>query len=420
MKRSAVFFSIFFACTVAVLPSNAIQLTTELVASGFSRPVFMTSPEGDIHRKFVVEQHTGLIRIIKDGAILPAPFLNVGALISKGDEQGLLGLAFHPRYARNGFFYINYTDLAGDTRVIRYKVSQDPDIADPDSAYPVLFVDQPAGNHNGGMMAFGPDGYLYIGMGDGGGSPGQRALDLTLDLGKMLRIRPRKNQPYTVPPDNPFVNTPGASPRIYSLGLRNPWRFSFDALTGDLWIADVGQSRREELDFKAAAEPGGQNYGWPITEGTICFTQQGGDCSTFPGLTPPIHEYDRTVGASVTGGYVYRGPIRELQGTYFFGDFIRAKIFTLRYDGTTITEYQERTAELDPPGDLNIRGISSFAEDAEHNLYVLDWGQGEIFRIVEVAGMPAVSAYWVLVIGLAIVVAGAMRIIAVRKICNAG
>ena len=246
---------------------------------------------------------------------------------------------------------------------MRYKVSSNPDVADPNSAYQVLFVDQPVANHNGGMLVFGPDGYLYIGMGDGGGSPGNRSQDLALDLGKILRIRPRKNQPYSIPPDNPFVNTPGANPRVYSRGWRNPWRFSFDAATGDMWIADVGQSRLEELDFKPASSAGGENYGWPLTEGTLCFTQPGSDCSSLPGLTYPVYQYGRTEGASITGGYVYRGPIRDLQGTYFFGDYIRARIWSMRYDGATILEFQERTAELDPPVVLNIRGISSCAGD---------------------------------------------------------
>ena len=401
-------------------PTHAVALTTELVASGFNTPVFLTSPPNDIERMFIVEQRTGKIRIIKNGAVLPTPFLDVLPLITIAGEQGLLGLAFHPRYERNGFFYINYTDLNGDTRVVRYKVSSNPDIADPDSAFEILFVDQPFANHNGGMLAFGPDGYLYIGMGDGGGSPGARPQDLSTDLGKMLRIRPRKNQQYTIPPDNPFVNTPGASPRIYLRGLRNPWRFSFDAATGDMWIADVGQSFREEIDFKAASLTGGQNYGWATAEGTTCFGNPNAICGSNPGFTPPIHEYDHTVGASITGGYVYRGPIRDLQGTYFFGDYIRARIWSMRYDGATITEFQERTAELDPPGDLNIRGISSFGEDTEHNLYVLDWSHGEVFRIVEVGGMPVSSEIWAFAIGLLILLAGVTRIVAVCRVSNAG
>ncbi len=410
MKQSAVFLIFCLACAFIALPSGAIQLTTELAASGFSNPVFLTSPPGDISRMFIVEQHTGKIRIIKNGAVLPIPFLDVGTLLSPGGEQGLLGMAFHPRYARNGFFYINYTDVNGDTRVMRYKVSSNPDVADPNSAYQVLFVDQPVANHNGGMLVFGPDGYLYIGLGDGGGSPGNRSQDLALDLGKILRIRPRKNQPYSIPPDNPFVNTPGANPRVYSRGWRNPWRFSFDAATGDMWIADVGQSRLEELDFKPASSAGGENYGWPLTEGTLCFTQPGSDCSSLPGLTYPVYQYGRTEGASITGGYVYRGPIRDLRGTYFFGDYIRARIWSMRYDGATILEFQERTAELDPPGVLNIRGISSFAEDAEHNLYVLDWTHGEVFKIVEVGGMPVDSRYWMGAMGIAIAAVGVIRI----------
>ncbi|MCC6155758.1 MAG: PQQ-dependent sugar dehydrogenase, partial [Candidatus Hydrogenedentes bacterium] len=215
MKRSAAIANLIVACMCLAQPSFAVALTTELVASGFNTPVFLTSPPNDIERMFIVEQRTGKIRIIKNGVVLPTPFLDVLPLITIAGEQGLLGLAFHPRYERNGFFYINYTDLNGDTRVVRYKVSSNPDIADPNSAFEILFVDQPFANHNGGMLAFGPDGYLYIGMGDGGGAPGTRPQNLATDLGKMLRIRPRKNQQYTIPPDNPFVSTPGASPRIY-------------------------------------------------------------------------------------------------------------------------------------------------------------------------------------------------------------
>jgi len=396
------------------LPAMAVPLTTELVASGFTSPVLLTSPKGDIERMFIVEQRTGLIRIIKNGSVLPTPFLNVLPLITNMNERGLLGLAFHPRYATNGYFYINYTDLNGDTRVMRYSVSSDPDVADANSAFEILSVVQPFENHNGGMLAFGPDGYLYIAMGDGGGQPGNRPQELSSDYGKILRIDVDGGSPYAIPPDNPYVGVAGANERVFARGLRNPWRFSFDALTGDLWLADVGANLWEELNFVKANSGGGQNYGWPIAEGFSCFGPPG-NCGLNPGFTPPIHVYGRDIGRSITGGYVYRGPITDLQGTYFFADFIRGRIWSLRYDGQNMTEFQERTAELDPPGALDIRAIASFGEDAEHNLYVLDWGNGEVFKIVAAPGLPAQHRGGLMLLAMLLSLGGCAYTVARKK-----
>ncbi len=369
-------------------------LTTVRVASGLSRPVFVTYAPGDFERIFVVEQ-PGRIRIIKNGVLLPTPFLDITANVTSSGEQGLLGLAFHPDYQDNGLFYVNFTNLQGRTVIRRYQVSNDPDLADPGSGLNLLRINQPFSNHNGGWMGFGPDGYLYIATGDGGGAcdPGQRAQDITNQLlGKILRIDvngddfpadPDRN--YAIPPDNPFVGTTGDD-EIWAYGLRNPWRNSIDRLTGDLWLADVGQNAREEIDFIPFGT-GGMNFGWDCKEGTACSTisgctSSGCNCSD-PTLVDPIYEYNTSLGCAITGGYVYRGcAIPDLYGTYFFADFCAARIWSFRYDGINITDFQERTSELDPGGGLNIRQISSFGEDAYGELYICDWGGGEVFKIV--------------------------------------
>ena len=367
------------------------SLSTQLVADGFNGPLLVTSPKND-PRLFVVEQG-GRIRIIKDGAVLPKPFLDISTRITSSGERGLLGLAFHPHYADNGFFYVDYTDLLGDTIIARFSV--DPgnhDLADPSSDMQILTVDQPFSNHNGGMIAFSPnDGFLYIGMGDGGSGndPGNRAQTITNQLlGKMLRIDvnsddfpadPDRN--YAIPPDNPFVDIIGDD-EIWAYGVRNPWRWSFDRNTGDLWIADVGQNQNEEVDFQPADSIGGENYGWRCMEGFRCTGLSGCTCND-QSLTLPIHDYAHNPECAITGGYVYRGAsIPLLKGTYFFADFCSAKIWSMRYDGNNVSEFQERTAELDPGNGLNIRGINSFGEDADGNLYIVDRTDGEIFRLV--------------------------------------
>lgn len=363
----------------------SVELTTELVAQGFKDPLFLISPRGDTERLFILEQNSGQIKIIKNGEVLETPFLDIGRLASQGGERGLLGLAFHPNYSENGYFFINYTDNRGDTVISRYKVSDDPDVADPESASVIMKADQPYSNHNGGMIAFGPDGYLYIGHGDGGSAndPKNISQDTKRELGKILRIDVDGGEPYSIPEDNPFVNDPEVLDSIWALGLRNPWRFSFDSKTGDMYIADVGQNKIEEISFQPAASKGGENYGWRCMEGTRCTGLDGCVCNS-PELMGPIHEYTHSGGnCSVTGGYVYRGSaIPKLDGTYFFADFCSGNIWSFKWDGEKITEFKERKEELKPDQKgKSIRYITSFGQDADGELYILD-KDGDIFKIV--------------------------------------
>ena len=386
--------------TVAVA-EPAAALTTIRVASALNRPIYCTAPPGDT-RLFIIEQR-GVIKILKNGQILPQPFLDIDALvpnITGNDERGLLGLEFHPDYASNGLFYVYYTNLQNDAAYRRYSVSANPDRADSLSSFPILTIIDPFTNHNGGQIDFGPDGYFYIGMGDGGsgGDPqgnGQR--DDTL-LAKMLRIDvngddfpgdPNKN--YAIPPTNPFVGPGNPLDEIWAKGVRNPYRWSFDRLTGDLYIADVGQGCWEEINFQPASSTGGENYGWVIMEGNHCYIPAMG-CN--PPCNPvhilPIHEYSHNeagFSCSVTGGYVYRGgAIPGLGGTYFFADFCSNQIYSFRYVGGNVTEFTNRTAELAPGGGLAITGIAGFGEDGFGELYICDrdaGSTGEIYKITQ-------------------------------------
>jgi glucose/arabinose dehydrogenase len=344
------------------------------IASGLSLPLYLTAPAGDLSRLFIVEK-TGGIRIVKDGTLLPAPFLDISGQVSGGSEQGLLGLAFPPDYASTGRFVVHYTDIAGNTRVSAFEVSANPDIADASSEQVILTADQPGPNHNGGQVAFGPDGFLYLGLGDGGGS-NERGQDLSELLGSILRIDVQSGTSYTVPADNPFVGQqPATRPEVWSYGLRNPWRFSFDRANGDLYIADVGESALEEIDVTPAANGGGKgvNYGWSIMEGRRCVG--GGQCDQ-TGLTLPIAQYSHAEGCSVIGGYVYRGSVLPaLQGVYFFGDYCQGWVRSFRYAGGTATELTEwPTLHTASP-------LNSFGEDAAGELYVLE-SSGRVSRIV--------------------------------------
>jgi glucose/arabinose dehydrogenase len=347
------------------------------IASGLSFPLYLTAPAGDLSRLFIVEK-TGGIRIVKDGTLLPTPFLDISGQVSGGMEQGLLGLAFPPDYASTGRFVVHYTDAAGNTRLSVFQVSANPDIANASSEQVILTADQPFANHNGGQIAFGPDGFLYMGLGDGGGSddPGGRGQDLSELLGSILRVDVQSGTSYTVPADNPFVGQqPAIRPEVWSYGLRNPWRFSFDRANGDLYIADVGQDVLEEIDVAPAAAGGGKgvNYGWSIMEGGQCLG--GGQCDQ-TGLTPPTGQYSHTEGCSVIGGYVYRGSaLPALQGVYFFGDFCQRWVRSFRYTGGTATELTEWPA-LRTTGSL-----TSFGEDAAGELYVLE-SSGRVSKIV--------------------------------------
>lgn len=375
--------------------SRASGITTRRVASGLSRPVYVTSPPADAERLFILEQHTGRIKILNldTGLLNGTPFLDIDGLAT-GNEQGLLGLAFDPNYAENGFFYVNFTESNGTTDIRRYRVSAgNPDIADPGSGATVIMYSQPFSNHNGGWLGFGPDGYLYICAGDGGSGndPGNRAQDITDQrLGKILRLDINGDdfpadatRNYAIPPDNPFVGTAGDD-EIWAYGLRNPWRASFDRLTGDFYIADVGQNQVEEINFQPASSTGGENYGWRVMEGTRCNIPNDPLPCSDPSFTPPIHEYLHSGGLdggqSISGGYVYRGPIREIQGTYFFADYVSSQIWSFRFDGANKTDFVNRTAELSPDAG-SIESISSFGEDVAGNLYIVDLG-GEIFKIV--------------------------------------
>ena len=356
-------------------PPVGVGARLQQVVIGLSTPLYLTAPADD-PRLFIVEK-TGGIRIVKDGILLPTPFLDLAAKVSAGGEQGLLGLAFDPEYATNGRFVVHYTDLAGNTVLSRFLVSADPDRADAASEQLILAAAQPAANHNGGQVAFGPDGLLYLGLGDGGGSgdPEDRGQSLADLLGSILRIDLRTGDPYTVPADNPFVGNPNARPEIWSYGLRNPWRFSFDRETGDLYIADVGQNHLEEIDISTPADGAGRgaNYGWSIMEGSECFGGVGCDQT---GLTLPVFEYSHQEGCSVTGGYVYRGAsIPSLQGHYFYADFCQGWVRSFRYAGGTLTD-EAQWPTLSPGGP-----VLSFGEDAAGELYVLQ-ASGGVFKVV--------------------------------------
>jgi glucose/arabinose dehydrogenase len=356
-------------------PADTSALVLEQVAKGLAFPLYLTAPPGD-DRLFVVEKG-GRIRIVEDGTLRPDPFLDISSLVSGGSEQGLLGLAFHPDYESDGRFFVDYTDRAGDTRIVQYHVSSDANAADPASARILLTVDQPYSNHNGGQLAFGPDGYLYVGMGDGGsgGDPqghGQDARDL---LGSLLRLDVSADTGYAIPPDNPWVDSAGARGEVWSIGLRNPWRFSFDRSNGDLYIADVGQDEIEEVDVSPRASGGGRgaNYGWNIMEGNSCFSS--GSCDR-SGLVLPATQYTHADGCSVSGGYVYRGDaIPSLQGTYLYADFCSGWVRSFRHVNGTATE-QRSWPSLAPGGN-----VPSFGEDANGELYVMS-ADGGVYRVV--------------------------------------
>jgi hypothetical protein len=347
----------------------------EQVASGLGFPLYLTSPAGDA-RLFIVEKG-GAIRIVKDGTLLPTPFLTLAGRVSTGSEQGLLGLAFDPAYATSGRFVVHYTDVAGNTTVSLFRVSaSDPDQADPAETV-LLTAEQPFANHNGGQILFGPDGMLYIGLGDGGsgGDPGGRGQSVTDLLGGILRVDVGSGTGYTVPPDNPFVGRTDARPEIWSYGLRNPWRFTFDPLTGDLYIADVGQNAWEEVDVvtQAAGAGRGSNFGWNVTEGNHCYAAAGCDQT---GLTPPVLEYSHDEGCSISGGFVYRGAaIPALQGHYFYADYCRGWVRSFRFQDGQALESQQWTA-LAPGG-----SVPSFGQDSAGELYILT-AEGGVFRIV--------------------------------------
>jgi len=366
--------------STALVASQVVAPSLAPVASGLSRPVLVTNARDGSGRLFVVEQ-TGMVRIISGGSLLSRPFIDLTAAVSKGGEQGLLGLAFHPKYATNGKFYVNFTTKTGSTAINEYRVSADANVADRASGRRIITIAQPYANHNGGHIAFGPDGYLYVGMGDGGsaGDPGNRAQNLNSLLGKMLRIdingRSGSRQ-YRIPASNPYVGKTGRD-EIWSRGLRNPWRWSFDRLRGDLWIGDVGQNRYEEVDRSsatvAAIRGRGVNYGWRTMEGRACYSPASGCNKT--GKILPVVTYSHAAGdCSVIGGYVYRGSTAtSLVGRYLFGDFCSGRIWSIARGARA-----PATRSLFMDTDLN---ITSFGEGEDGELYVTAT-DGGVRRIV--------------------------------------
>ena len=376
------------------------DVTLAEVAAGIASPTDIQNARDGSGRLFLVQQ-TGQIKVLKSGAVLPTAFLDISSLVLSGGERGLLGLAFHPDYRNNGLFYVNYTRQPdGATVVARYtRSAANPDVADGQSGQVLLTIAQPFSNHNGGALRFGPDGYLYIGMGDGGSGndPQNYAQNLTSLLGKMLRIDVNTtgaNTPYGIPPDNPFAGSPSVRAEIWAYGLRNPWRFSFDREGGHLYIGDVGQGAREEIDFVRAGTPGGMNFGWRVMEGTLCTNLGGGPPCGDASLVRPIFEYDHGQGCSVTGGYLYRGRgVSELLpappvagqlfgGVYVYGDLCRGTIWRLSANAAGGVS----NAVLLASG----LSITTFGEDEAGELHVADARAGKIYRFVSPPAPPAI------------------------------
>lgn len=346
------------------------QIALRQIADGFDRPLHITHAGDGSGRLFVVEK-VGRIRIVRDGQVLSEPFLDITDRVgSRANEQGLLSVAFHPRYRDNGWLFVNYTDNDGDTVVSRFSAAGDR--ADPSSEEVVLTIEQPFANHNGGQVVFGPDGMLYIGMGDGGGAgdPLGAGQDRWTLLGKILRINV-ETLPYTIPPDNPWADGSGGRQEIWVFGVRNPWRFSFDRSTGDLFVADVGQNRLEEVHMLPAGRSAGANLGWNVMEGNECFRRNDCDRSAFD---LPIDVYPHSLGCSVTGGHVYRGAAYPvLQGVYVFGDFCSGRIWGLRQSAGGWERAELLQTRLQ---------IAAFGEDESGELYVAGYNNGVLYRIV--------------------------------------
>lgn len=393
-------FGIYSDSRYQVASADQLTASLQMVNDSFSSPIYVTHA-GDTTNRLFIAQQGGQILIIDSGQVLDAPFLNLSAKVANGSEQGLLGIAFPPDYAYKGYFYVNYTRKSdGATVIARFYVSlSDPNIADPTSEDVILIIHQPFSNHNGGHIAFSPnDGYLYIATGDGGGGgdPLANAQSRNTLLGKILRIDvetlsnplfplpPIENPsqlyfpsiamnqplPYLVPQSNPFVNDANAQGEIWSYGLRNPWRFSFDRLTGDIYIADVGQQSREEVDYQASNSTAGANYGWSIMEGSLCYNASTCDAT---GLILPIAEYAHDEGCSITGGYIYRGVLSNaMEGIYFYGDYCSGKIWGLKFENSSwqVNELLDTSLQ-----------ISSFGEDEAGEIYLLDHSAGILYRI---------------------------------------
>jgi len=386
MRIAASLITICIACTTKPItsPPPPPPGTPALRPLGtFVSPVFVTSPPADSLRLLVVEQ-AGRIRILRNDTLLGSVFLDIRGRINAGGEEGLLSLAFHPQYGTNGRFYVYFTSASGDIRIVRYNVSTDPNVANEASADTVLAVPHPVnGNHNGGQLQFGPDGKLYVATGDGGGGGDvpNNAQNKHVLLGKLLRLDVDGASGYAIPPDNPFATDTAYEPEIWALGLRNPWRFSFDRLSGNLYIADVGQGAWEEVNVSAASGPPdagrGVNYGWRIMEGMHCFNPSTGCNQT--GLVQPLVEYANGGGScAITGGYVYRGVrVSALFGHYLYADFCAGFVRSFRYQGGAAIDATDWTVQLSPGAN-----ISSFGQDARGDVYIMSLNGG-VYRIIE-------------------------------------
>ena len=350
--------------------TQRVTIALKEVARGLAEPVYLTAPAGD-PRLFIVEQ-AGRIRIVKNGVLSPRFFLDIESKVGSGGERGLLSVAFHPQYKTNGYLFVNYTDRHGDTNIERYTVSRDPDAADPATAKLILKIGQPYANHNGGMNLFGPDGMLYIGMGDGGSQmdPHGNGQSTNTLLAKLLRINVDKGDPYSIPPANPFAKGGGRG-EIWATGLRNPWRFAFDAKDGNLYIADVGQDRYEEVDV-VGMNRAGVNYGWSVMEGFSCL--RGSSCDQRP-YQRPILAYDHSQGCSIIGGFVYRGSgIPALDGHYFYADYCSTWLRSFKLVNGRVTEQTEWPVE-------KVSAIASFGLDGAGEMYAISH-TGRILKIV--------------------------------------
>ncbi len=390
------------AATLApVAHAGGPALATEIVASGLSSPTYVAAAPGDDTRLFIIQQN-GVIRLMKDGVLLPAPFLDLNSIVPNETYNGLLGIAFHPDYETNGYFYVQHprgsSSSSNRITVARYQVSADPDLADAGSReeiYVESFPNSP-GHHVGGWIGFGNDGFLYMGLGDGHTSGGEsaggaRSQSLSSPWGKLHRMDVNGDDfpgdvdhDYAIPADNPFVGAGGLE-SVYARGLRNPYRADIDRANGDIWIADVGLHAREEIDLIPGDSGGGQNFGWNCAEGTICTTNSNCNCVS-DGLVEPIYEYTHSLGCSVSGGAIYRGcAVPGLEGTYFYGDWCSRRIWSLRYEGGVVGDAQERTSELDPPGAVSFGAILAVAPGPRGELYITDTSR--VYRIIPAGGI---------------------------------
>lgn len=379
MIKNFLYVIVLFCISINVLKAQ-YSLQNAFPNLTFSSPVFLTHAGDNSDRVFVIEQ-AGRIKVFpnSENASMAKEFLNITDRVSSGGEKGLLGLAFHPDYENNGYFYVNYTN-ATSTVIARFQVTSNPDSADKNSEFQLLTFTQPYSNHNGGWIGFGPDGYLYFGQGDGGsgGDPENRAQNITTFLGKILRIDVDGGTPYSIPSTNPFFDSTNTNIKkeIYAWGMRNPWRCSFDPVTGKLWCGDVGQGAWEEIDLIE----NGKNYGWRCYEGTHPYNTSG--CN-YPEYINPIWEYGHSPECSITGGYVYGGPgVPELEGKYIYGDYCSSKIWALEYDG------------INPPANqylLNVSGsLTSFGVDEQNELYITSFN-GNIYKFTPTVPVELVS-----------------------------